>query len=257
MIVADELSEDPRVRHGFFDRTGGVSGGIYAGLNCGFGSDDVRDHVAENRRRVAQALGLAPERLCTLHQIHSPDVVHVTDPGDTVGRRADAMVTATPAIALGVLTADCAPILFADGDARVVGAAHAGWKGAFGGVAEAAVAAMVDLGARKDRIAAVIGPCIAQASYEVGPEFRERFVDADAANARFFTASKRSGHAMFDLPGYLLARLETLALKSARWTGHDTCADAKRFFSYRRAVLRGEPDYGRMVGAISLVADAG
>jgi YfiH family protein len=257
VIAADELTENPRVRHGFFDRTGGVSGGIYAGLNCGFGSDDVRDHVAENRRRVAQALGLAPERLCTLHQIHSPDVVHVTDPGDIVGRRADAMVTATPAIALGVLTADCAPILFADGDARVVGAAHAGWKGAFGGVAEAAVAAMVDLGARKDRIAAVIGPCIAQASYEVGPEFHERFVDADAANARFFIASERSGHAMFDLPGYLLSRLETLGLKSARWTGHDTCADAKRFFSYRRAVLHGEADYGRMVGAISQTADAG
>jgi purine-nucleoside/S-methyl-5'-thioadenosine phosphorylase / adenosine deaminase len=254
VITADELAENPKVRHGFFDRTGGVSCGIYAALNCGFGSDDERDDVAENRRRVAATLGLEPERLCTLYQIHSADVVVVTDPGDTSGRRADAMVTATPDIALGVLTADCAPVLFADAEAQVVGAAHAGWKGALAGVAEATVAAMEGLGARKESIAAVIGPCIAPASYEVGPEFRARFVEVDPGNRAFFEASKRTGHAMFDLPGYLMSRLGRLGLKSARWTGQDTCADAERFFSYRRAVLRGEPDYGRMVGAISLAS---
>jgi hypothetical protein len=254
VIIAEELAESPKVRHGFFDRTGGVSAGIYTALNCGFGSDDEHDDVAENRRRVAAALGLEPERLCTLYQFHSADVVLVTDPGDTSGRRADAMVTATPDIALGVLTADCAPILFADAEAQVVGAAHAGWKGALGGVAEATVEAMTGLGARRDNIAAVIGPCIAQASYEVGPEFRARFVEADPGNKAFFTASTRAGRAMFDLPGYLMSRLGRLGLKSARWTGQDTCADAERFFSYRRSVLSGEPDYGRMVGAISLAS---
>ena len=253
MISADELSESPKVRHGIFDSTGGVSTGIYTSLNCGFGSDDKPDDVAENRRRVAETLGLGPDRLCTLYQIHSADVLHVAEPGDTVGQRADAMVTTTPDIALGVMTADCAPILFADREAHVIGAAHAGWKGALTGVAEATVAAMTGLGARNDRIAAVIGPCIAQASYEVGPEFQERFVEANPGNERFFIASSRPGHAMFDLPHYLLSRLAALGLKSARWTGHDTCADASRFFSHRRGVLRGEPDYGRMVGVICLV----
>jgi hypothetical protein len=252
MISADELGQNPHVRHGFFGRTGGVSGGIYATLNCGFGSDDERGDVAENRRRVAGELGLGPDRLRTLYQVHSPDVVHVSAPGDTVERRADAMVTTVPGIALGVLTADCAPILFADCEEPVIGAAHAGWKGALSGVAEATVQAMIGLGARADRIAAVIGPAIAQASYEVGPEFKDRFVEAERENARFFVPSPRTGHAMFDLPGYLLARLEKLGLKSARWTGHDTCADAERFFSYRRSVHAGEPDYGRMVAAIAL-----
>lgn len=252
MITADELSESTNIRHGFFDRTGGTSAGIYASLNCGFGSDDRESDVAENRRRVTQALGLEADRLCTLYQIHSPDVLHITDPDDARGQQADAMVTTTPGIGLGVMSADCAPLLFADSTAQIIGAAHAGWKGAMTGVAEATVAAMVGLGAEQDRIVAVIGPCIAQASYEVGPEFKQRFVEADDANSRFFVDSKRAGHAMFDLPNYLLARLGELGLKSTRWTGHDTCADETRFFSYRRSVLRGEPDYGRMVAAICL-----
>ncbi len=252
MITAEELSEGANIRHGFFRRTGGTSAGLYASLNCGFGSDDRESDVAENRRRVTQALGLEPDRLCTLYQIHSPDVLHITGPDDAKGQRADAMVTTTLGIGLGVMSADCAPLLFADSTAQVVGAAHAGWKGAMTGVAEATVAAMVGLGAKAERIVAVIGPCIAQASYEIGPEFKERFVEADAANARFFVDSKRAGHGMFDLPNYLLSRLETLGLKSARWTGHDTCADAERFFSYRRSVLQGDPDYGRMVAVICL-----
>ena len=256
MIDAEELRGGAPIRHGFFGRTGGVSGGIYASLNCGFGSDDTRGAVAENRRRVATTLGLGPERLCTLYQVHGAEVVHVTDPDDVRSRRADAMVTSTPGIALGVLTADCAPILFADAQAGVIGAAHAGWKGALAGVAEATVEAMSGLGARRDRIVAVIGPCIAQTSYEVGPEFRQCFVEADPQNVRFFADSVRSGHAMFDLPGYLLTRLARLDLKASRWTGHDTCGDSERFFSYRRSVHRGEDDYGRMVGAISLAADA-
>lgn len=251
MITASAL-DGGGLCHGFFDRTGGVSSGIYATRNCGFGSDDDRDAVAENRRSVTDALGVADDRLCTLYQIHSDQVVTVRTPDDVADQRADAMVTAEPGIALGVLTADCAPILFADRQAMVVGAAHAGWKGALVGIAEATVEAMVSLGAKRENIAAVIGPCIAAASYEVGPEFRARFVDAGPANARFFTESKRPGHAMFDLPGYLLARLSLLGLRSAGWTGHDTCADSQRFFSYRRSVHHHEPDYGRQVAAIAV-----
>ena len=251
MITASAL-DGGGVRHGFFDRTGGVSSGIYATRNCGFGSDDDRDAVAENRRRVTDALGVSTDQMCTLYQIHSDQVVTVRDPDDVADQKADAMVTAEPGIALGVLTADCAPILFADRQAMVVGAAHAGWKGALTGVAEATVETMVSAGAKRGDITAVIGPCIAPESYEVGPEFRERFVEAGPANARFFTDSKRAGHAMFDLPGYLLARLSLLGLRSASWTGHDTCADSDHFFSYRRSVHQSEPDYGRQVAAIAL-----
>ncbi len=254
MITASAL-DGAGLRHGFFDRTGGVSTGIYATRNCGFGSDDDHDAVAENRRRVTDALGIAADRLCTLYQIHSDLVITVHDPDDVAGQKADAMVTAEPGIALGVLTADCAPILFADRQAKVVGAAHAGWKGALAGVAEATVYAMEALGAKRADIAAVIGPCIAPASYEVGPEFRDRFVNAGSANARFFTDARRDGHAMFDLPGYLLARLSLLGLRSESWTGDDTCADSDRFFSYRRSVHRTEPDYGRQVAAITVAPD--
>lgn len=252
MITVNAL-DGGGVRHGFFDRTGGVSDGIYATRNCGFGSDDDHDAVAENRRRVTGALGVANDRLCTLYQIHSDLVVTVREPNDVAGQKADAMVTGEPGIALGVLTADCAPILFADRQTMIVGAAHAGWKGALVGVAEATVEAMVSLGAKREDIAAVIGPCIAPESYEVGPEFRERFIEAGTANARFFTESERAGHAMFDLPGYLLARLSLLGLRSASWTGQDTCGDSDRFFSYRRSVHRNEPDYGRQVAAIAVL----
>ncbi len=252
MIRAPELSAIPSVRHGFFDRTGGVSEGIYASCNVGLGSDDRRADVLENRKRVANAMSVAPECLLTLHQIHSADVIVVTGPGDAKGREADAMVTARPGLALGTLTADCAPVLFADGEAGVIGAAHSGWGGAFRSVLEATVATMEDLGAQRKRIVAVIGPSIAQQSYEVGPEFLERFVAADNDNARFFVPSTRQGHHHFDLPAYALSRLHAAGVAQASWTGHDTCSDPERFFSYRCSVKQGEPDYGRQIACIRL-----
>jgi len=254
MIEAPRLSELEGVRHGFFDRTGGVSGGIYTSLNVGLGSNDDRKAVVENRCRVAARLDIPPDRLLTLYQVHSADVVRVDTPEDARGVKADAMVTTRPGLALGVLTADCAPILLADAEAGVIGAAHAGWCGAFRGVAEATVEAMEQLGAARDAITAVVGPCIAQASYEVGPEFHERFVDDNADNAAYFTASKRAEHHMFDLPAYVLNRLGKAGVAGAVWLGRDTCSDPDRFFSYRRSVLRGEPDYGRQISAITLAA---
>ncbi|MDT8344471.1 MAG: peptidoglycan editing factor PgeF [Thermohalobaculum sp.] len=243
-ITAPELRG---TAHGFFTRQGGVSTGIWAGLNCGPGSDDDPEAVAENRARVAAGLGAGA--LVSLHQIHSADVVTVTEPWGAERPKADAMVTDRPGVALGILTADCAPILFADPEARVIGAAHAGWKGAIGGVAEATLDAMTALGARRARITAVIGPTISQRAYEVGPEFVERFLDDDPDHARFF-AGGAGGRAQFDLPGFLLARLRAEGVAEAVWTGHCTYADAARFFSYRRATHRGEPDYGRLVSAI-------
>ena len=242
-LTADGLRN---VTHGFFTTEGGVSTGLYDSLNAGLGSSDAPDAVAENRNRVSAHLD-AP--LLTQYQIHSANVVTVTDAG-TGPRDADAMVTATPCIALGVLTADCTPVLFADAEAGVVGAAHAGWKGAVGGVLEATVTAMQALGARPDRTVAALGPTISQRAYEVGPEFVERFVDEDPDWARFF-AGGREDRAMFDLPGFCLARLRALGL-TAEWTGHCTYADPRRFFSYRRSCHRDEPDYGRLVSAIRL-----
>jgi polyphenol oxidase len=252
MISAPQLAGLESVTHGFFDRTGGVSGGIYASLNTGLGSNDKREDVLENRRRVARAMDVATEALLTLYQVHSPDVIHVRAPGDTQGVKADAMVTTTPGLALGVLSADCAPVLFADAQAGVIGAAHSGWGGAFRGVLEATVEAMVGLGAQRSAIRAVIGPCIAQSSYEVGPEFLERFLDADRANSCHFAPSARRGHHMFDLPGYALKRLRGAGLDDPVWLGQDTCADEARFFSYRRSVHRDEGDYGRQISAIAL-----
>jgi len=252
MICAPELTAQTGIAHGFFERNGGVSSGIYTSLNTGLGSSDRREDVLENRRRVAGVMDVPPEHLLTLYQVHSADVVHVRRPEDAQGVKADAMVTTTPGLALGVLSADCAPVLFADGQAGVIGAAHAGWGGAFRGVLEATADAMVALGARRDAIAAVIGPCIAQASYEVGPEFLERFVDADGANARHFMPSTRQGHHRFDLPGYALGRLRRAGLSAPVWLGLDTCADPARFFSYRRSVHRAEGDYGRQISAIAL-----
>jgi YfiH family protein len=252
MIAAPQLAGLAGIAHGFFERTGGVSGGIYASLNTGLGSNDIREDVLENRRRVAETMGVAPDALLTLYQVHSPDVVHVRSPEDARGVKADAMVTTTPGLALGVLSADCAPVLFAEPGAGVVGAAHAGWGGAFRGVLEATVEAMVGLGARRDAICAVIGPCIAQASYEVGPEFIERFLAADAGNACHFVPSARQGHHMFDLAGYALGRLRAAGVVDPAWLGLDTCADEARFFSYRRSVHRAEGDYGRQVSAIAL-----
>ncbi|MBD3764465.1 MAG: peptidoglycan editing factor PgeF [Rhodobacterales bacterium] len=238
------------LRHGFFTRKGGASSGIFAGLNCGPGSSDLAEAVAINRARVAQALEVAPEALSTLHQVHSAQVVTVTDPL-APRPRADAMVTATPGVALAVLTADCQPVLFADAGAGVIGAAHAGWRGAFDGVLEATVDAMERLGARRAQIVAVIGPTISQAAYEVGPEFVDSFLDDDRDNARFF-AQGRGDRALFDLPAYGLARLRAAGVGHAEWTRHCTYRDPGRFFSYRRATHAGEADYGRLMSAIRL-----
>jgi len=245
----------PRIAHGFFGRTGGVSTGIYESLNCGFsrlaGEKDGWAAVVENRRRVAEALG-GPQ-IVTLSQIHSPQVVTVTAPWALADSpQADAMVTTMPGIALGILTADCAPVLFADAQARVIGAAHAGWKGALGGVLEATLAAMEALGAQRARIAAAIGPCIAQASYEVGPEFRAQFVAADAANARFFVPSDRAGHHRFDLEGFVADRLARAGVDKIEALAACTYGRAADFFSFRRATHRNEPDYGREISAIVL-----
>ncbi|MEM8788587.1 MAG: peptidoglycan editing factor PgeF [Pseudomonadota bacterium] len=234
------------VAHGFFTRQGGVSAGLYDSLNCGVGAQDDPGAVAENRARVTRAM--TAEDLCTLHQAHTADVITITAPSGGARPRADAMVTATPGLALGVLTADCAPVLLADPDAGVVGAAHAGWKGALGGVLEATLDAMAALGARN--VTAVIGPTISQAAYEVGPEFLDRFVDEDPETARFF-AGGAEDRAQFDLPGYALHRLRAAGAEAA-WTGHCTYRDAARFFSYRRATHAGEPDYGRQIAAIRL-----
>jgi len=238
------------VRHAFFSREGGVSSGIYAGLNGGLGSNDEPARVVENRRRMAFHLGVEPDRLLTLYQIHSPDAVTAEEPWDATSRpRADALVTRLPWLALGVTAADCGPILFADPKARVIGAAHAGWKGALTGVLESTLAAMEKLGASRSTTIAAIGPMIRQQSYEVGGEFVERFVEADRGNADFFIPSDRMGHAMFDLASYIRRRLERAGINAIDDTGIDTYAEGD-FFSYRRSVHRNEPDYGRHVHAI-------
>lgn len=250
-ILAPELSAT-KARHGFFTRSGGVSRGIYAGLNCGNGSDDDKKHVAANRARVAARLLVAPENLVSAYQVHGAETHVVTEPwGDDGPPKVDALVTATPGMAVGVLTDHCGPLLFADKSGKIVTCAHAGWKGALGGVAEAAIDKMVELGARRDGIAAVLGPTISKAAYEVGPEFMDRFVSADSANADFFTDSERNGHAMFDLPGYITRRMEKAGIASFTDLGFCTYAEEEHFFSYRRATHRGEPDYGRLIAAIS------
>ncbi|MEZ5769742.1 MAG: peptidoglycan editing factor PgeF [Paracoccaceae bacterium] len=239
------------VAHGFFTRRGGASSGIYAGLNCGGGSDDQRDAVALNRARVAAAMRVAPDDLASVNQTHSADVVAVTAPFDEPRPEADGMVSATPGVALTVLTADCEPVLFADSEAQVIGAAHAGWKGALGGVLEATVEAMVGLGADRARIRAVIGPTIGRTAYEVGPEFRDRFLDEGGDNARYFTPGE-GDRWLFDLPGYGLKRLQAAGVGSAEWTGHCTYSDPVRFYSFRRSVHRKEADYGRLISVIRL-----
>jgi YfiH family protein len=239
------------IRHGFFTRKGGASSGIFQGLNCGPGSSDQSEIVAINRARVTEAMGLSPDRLTTLHQVHSADVLHVTAPLSEPRPQADAMVTATPGLLLGVLTADCQPVLFADRHAGVIGAAHAGWRGTRDGVLEATLAAMETLGARRDRTIAVIGPTISQAAYEVGPEFVETFLDEDRESARFF-ANGAGDRALFDLPGYALWRLRAAGVGQAEWTRHCTYRDPERFFSYRRTTHAGEADYGRLISVIRL-----
>lgn len=238
------------VRHGFFTRRGGASSGIFAGLNCGVGSSDQAEIVEINRARVAAALDLAPGGLVTLHQVHSAEVVRVDGP--LPGRpRADAMVSAVPGIGLGILTADCQPVLFCDPQAGVIGAAHAGWRGARDGVLEATLVAMTALGARPESTRAVIGPTISQRAYEVGQEFFDSFRGDDPDSVRFF-ANGAAGKYHFDLPGYGLARLRAAGIGQAEWTGHCTYSDAGRFFSYRRSTHAGEEDYGRLISVIRL-----
>ena len=253
MITLDILDDGGAVRHAFFTREGGVSEGLFASLNCGYGSGDDPQKVGRNRAIAAERLGLAEERLVTCYQIHSADVLTVEQPWRREeAPRADGMVTNRPGIALGVLAADCAPVLFADTEAGVIGAAHGGWRGALGGVLEATVAAMTALGAMPARIRAGIGPCIGQESYEVGPEFPGRFAEIDGESGNFFVPAERAGHFRFDLPGYIAHRLARLRLGAVASAACDTVADPIRFFSYRRACLAGEHDYGRALAAIAL-----
>lgn len=246
IITSDALD----ARHGFFTRKGGASSGIFAGLNCGTGSSDQTEIVAINRARASDAMGVGPEALVTVHQVHSARALPVTGPL-SIRPEADALVTATPGVLLAVLTADCQPVLFADPEAKVVGAAHAGWRGSVDGILEATIDAMEALGARRSNITAVIGPTISQSAYEVGPEFFERFRTEDEENTRFF-ANGPGDRMLFDLPGYGLSRLRNAGVKDALWTGHCTYRDPARFYSYRRTTHAGEADYGRLISVIRL-----
>jgi YfiH family protein len=252
-VEAPGLAGLAGIRHAFFTRGGGVSPGIYASLNAGVGSNDDPQNVAANRARMAASLGVAPEQFLTCYQIHSPDVVVADAPWSAQARpRADAVVTKRPGLAIGVSTADCGPVLFADPQARIVGAAHAGWRGALAGVTDATIAAMERLGAARERIVAAIGPMIRQPNYEVGPDLMDRVIAADPANRQFFVASAREGHFMFDLAGYVAARLAAAGIGAVEDLGACTYADPAQFYSYRRMTHRGEADYGRHVNAIVL-----
>ena len=258
MLKDRALDDYAGIAHAFFTREGGVSGGIYASLNCGAGSDDRPEHVLENKRRAAAALGFGENALTTLYQVHSADVVTVSDPAEVRANRpkADGMATDRPDVVLGILTADCAPVLFADPANRVIGAAHAGWRGALSGVIEATVRAMESLGAQRRSIAAAAGPCIAQASYQVGPDFPDAFLADDPANAVFFAPDQEdNGKHRFDLRGYVQSRLETTGIAAADALDIDTYAEDSHFFSYRRTCHRGEADYGRGLSAIALTTD--
>lgn len=248
--ITHPLLDRQGVRHGFFTRQGGVSTGLYAGLNTGLGSNDDPAAVIENRRRVAASLGGSPEDLAACYQIHSSIARVAERPWHGDRPEGDAVVTRMPGVICAVLTADCAPILMLDPEAGVVAAVHAGWKGALTGVVQSAVTAMQTQGARSARIVAVVGPCIAQASYEVGADFQARFEHHDADTARFFVPGRADDKRLFDLPGFVLCRLAQAGVGDAVWTGDDTCADEARFYSNRRAHLRGEPDFGRLMSAI-------
>lgn len=249
-ILTSDLLGD--VRHGFFTRRGGVSSGIFAGLNCGAGSSDQAEAVQMNRRLVAEAMEVSPQNLVSVHQVHSADVTIVDGPfGENPPPKSDAIVTNTPGLAISILTADCQPVLFSDANAGVIGAAHAGWRGAMDGVLEATVNAMVSIGADRDNINAIIGPCISQSAYEVGQGFFEEFIAENPENHRFF-ANGIGGKYQFDLPGFGLHRLREAAVRDAEWCRHCTYNDPDRFFSYRRATHLGEADYGRLIASISL-----
>ncbi|HEY2049638.1 MAG TPA: peptidoglycan editing factor PgeF [Caulobacteraceae bacterium] len=252
LLTSSLLGRVAGVRHGFFTRRGGVSQGVYAGLNVGVGSRDDPTAVAENRRLAATAFGDPAPPLTTVYQVHSARVVTADGPWNGTPPQADAMVTVRSGLMLGALAADCAPVLIADGDGRVAAAVHAGWRGALSGVVEAAVEAMTGAGARRERLVAAVGPCIGPASYEVGLEFLEAFFAASPDNVRFFSPSATPDKRQFDLPGFVLSRLAAAGVAHAEWIGRDTCAEADDFFSNRRALHRGEPDYGRLLSAIML-----
>ncbi|SLN28534.1 Laccase domain protein YfiH [Falsiruegeria litorea R37] len=247
ILTSDLLSP---VRHGFFTRRGGASSGIFAGLNCGTGSSDQTEAVAINRARVAEAMGVGPDGMAGIHQVHSADVVTAHSVSDE-RPKADGVVTATPGVVLSILTADCQPVLFSDPNAGVIGAAHAGWKGAVDGVLEATLDAMEALGANRANTVAVIGPTISQRAYEVGPEFLDRFLVSDADNGRFF-ANGEGDRMLFDLPGYGLHRLRSAGVRQAEWTRHCTYSDPDRFYSFRRTTHAKEADYGRLISTIRL-----
>lgn len=248
IVTSDRLTP---LRHGFFTRKGGASSGVFEGLNCGAGSSDQSEIVRINRKRVAEAMEAAPEHLVTVHQTHSSDVVTVEAPLGEPRPEADAMVTNVPGLVLAILTADCQPVLFADHQAGVIGAAHAGWRGALGGVLEATLEAMEALGAKRENTAAVIGPSISQSAYQVGPEFLDDFLMEDQDNSRFF-AGDDGDRMLFDLQGYGLHRLRKAGIGEAEWTRHCTYGDPERFFSYRRTTHAGEADYGRLISTIRL-----
>ncbi|GGF88328.1 laccase domain protein [Azorhizobium oxalatiphilum] len=252
-VEASSLAALPGIRHAFFTRQGGVSSGIYDSLNGGLGSKDAVENVMENRARMARAIGVTPENLVMCSQVHSAICVPMEAPWTRANApSADAIATRVPGLAATVTIADCGPVLFADPVARVVGAAHSGWKGAFGGVIEATVAQMENLGARRADIRAVIGPLIRQPSYEVGEDFISRFIEEDRTFTRFFAPADRPHHALFDLPGFIALRLRQARIDHVEDLGLDTYADPARFFSYRRSTHKSEPDYGRLVAAITL-----
>lgn len=248
ILTSDLLSP---MRHGFFSRRGGASSGVFAGLNCGYGSSDQTEAVTVNRKRVAQAMDVAPEALIGVHQVHSPTVLTVDAPLNGAKPEANSVVTATPGLALTILTADCQPVLFADSDANVIGAAHAGWRGALDGVLEATLDAMEALGAKRENTVAVIGPSISQRAYEVGPEFLDEFVADSPENLRFF-ANGNGDRLQFDLPAFGLHRLRQAGVGQAEWTRHCTYSDPDKFYSYRRSTHAKEADYGRLISAIKL-----
>jgi len=252
MITLDLLNQSSGVRHGFFTRQGGVSGGSFDSLNCGFGSGDAPGMVARNRAIAMERLGFSPDHLVTCYQVHSNTVITVEKPWPHDAPRADGLVSSVSGIALGILTADCAPILFEDATAEVIGAAHGGWRGALCGIVEATLDRMEALGGKRARIRAAIGPCIGPASYEVGPEFRERFLAGDPASVARFAPAWRECHFLFDLPGYVEDRLARAGIMDIERAGNDTVGEEALFFSYRCACLRGEPTYGRLLSAIGL-----
>jgi len=250
-FLTTDLEKIKYLRHGFFTRIGGASGGVFSGMNCAFSSGDDPEMISMNRAKVAEALGVAPENLLTLKQVHSARVVTIAENWThETAPQADALVTDRRGIALGVLTADCAPVLLADRKNKIIGAAHAGWKGAVNGVIEATIDAMEKLGAKRGDIAAAIGPCIGPQSYEVSGDFKNPFIEQDSANARFFSPAAKEGHLVFDLPAYTVHRLQLAGVGEVYDTRQDTLPNETAFFSYRRACQRGEKDYGRQISAI-------